>query len=92
MSENELPPGERGITRRRLIRDSGIVGLALAGSGALGPGRSLGAVLARAEVAAAYTLTPEEEEGPFYVAIEKIRKNIVMGRARRAAHSSGSRS
>jgi protocatechuate 3,4-dioxygenase beta subunit len=30
--------------------------------------------------ATACTLTPEQEEGPFYVALEKIRSNIVAGR------------
>ena len=34
----------------------------------------------RRRVRAAPRLTPEQEEGPYYVALEKIRKNITLGR------------
>ena len=72
-----------GLTRRRLLQHAGVLGLAAAAGGTLGAGRSLGAIDSTAAVAAsasALTLTPEQEEGPFYVALEKIRKNITLGR------------
>jgi protocatechuate 3,4-dioxygenase beta subunit len=75
----EVPPG---ITRRRLLRNAGVLGGALVAGGALGGG-GLAAVTragAAATLAGALTLTPEQEEGPFYVALEKIRKDIRLGR------------
>jgi protocatechuate 3,4-dioxygenase beta subunit len=71
------------LTRRRslaLLGSSG-AGLVLAG----GAGRAASA-LARseghdhvAEAARACTLTAEQEEGPFYVAVDDVRENIVVG-------------
>ena len=59
-----------------------MLGLAAAAGGTLGAGRSLAAIdsTALSPPASALTLTPEHEEGPFYVALEKIRKNITLGR------------
>jgi protocatechuate 3,4-dioxygenase beta subunit len=73
------------MTRRR--------SLALLGSGAglaaLGSAGGLAAVLAPpadgddyvAQASAACTLTAEQEEGPFYVALEQVRSDIVGGQA-----------
>lgn len=72
-----------GLTRRGLLRQAGVVGVAAAAGGSLGVGRGLAAIGATALVtstASALALTPEQEEGPFYVSIEKIRKNITLGR------------
>jgi protocatechuate 3,4-dioxygenase beta subunit len=66
------------ITRRRLLRRAGALGIAAAAGGALGL-----PVVDDAEAAsfgAKLTLTPEQEEGPFYVALEKIRKDVRLGR------------
>jgi protocatechuate 3,4-dioxygenase beta subunit len=52
-----------------------------AGAVLLGGPRLLGASpVADALAATACTLTPEQEEGPFYVDLDKIRSNIVGGR------------
>lgn len=71
------------ITRRRglTLLGTGGAGLLLAGAG------GLGSALARttdgddyvAGAAAACTLTAEQEEGPFYVALEQVRHDIVAG-------------
>ena len=71
------------ITRGRLLRDAGALGLVAAGvGGGLGAGRAVAASASAAALSSAATLrlTPEQEEGPFYVAIEKIRKDITLGR------------
>jgi protocatechuate 3,4-dioxygenase beta subunit len=59
-----------------------VLGAALgAGVVLLGGARVLGvSQVGDALAASACTLTPEQEEGPFYVALEKIRSNIVGGR------------
>jgi protocatechuate 3,4-dioxygenase beta subunit len=70
-----------GLTRRRLLQHAGVLGVAAAGAGAFGTGRSLAALRSSATAASpTLTLTPEQEEGPFYVALEKIRKSIALGR------------
>jgi protocatechuate 3,4-dioxygenase beta subunit len=71
-----------GITRRRLFQQAGALGIAAAAGGSIGVGPGLSAVSSAAALASAasLTLTPEQEEGPFYVALEKIRKNITLGR------------
>jgi protocatechuate 3,4-dioxygenase beta subunit len=71
-----------GLTRRRLLTQAGVLGLAAAAGGTLNAGRGLAAAqtTAAATTASALALTPEQEEGPFYVALEKIRKNITLGR------------
>jgi protocatechuate 3,4-dioxygenase beta subunit len=71
---------QSGLTRRRLLGHAGVVGVAFAGGGVIGVGRSLAAVSSSESAASALALTPEQEEGPFYVALEKIRKNITLGR------------
>jgi protocatechuate 3,4-dioxygenase beta subunit len=67
------------LTRRQTLGAAG-----LAGAGVLlSAGRRLplldggGATAA----SAACTLTPEEEEGPYYVSLERVRRNIVGGRS-----------
>jgi|SRR5581483_3133689 len=64
----------RGLTRRRLLRRAGVAGLAVALGGAQ-------ALEAAAEAdGGVLPLTPEQEEGPFYVALEQIRRDIRAGR------------
>jgi protocatechuate 3,4-dioxygenase beta subunit len=65
------------LTRRRLLRDAGLAGATLLGGAALLPARGLAATTA----AGALHLTPEETEGPFYVALERVRRDIRLGRA-----------
>jgi protocatechuate 3,4-dioxygenase beta subunit len=65
------------ITRRRLLRHAGVLGVAAATGGALGFGADDADA---ADYGAKLTLTPEQEEGPFYVALEKIRKDVRLGR------------
>jgi protocatechuate 3,4-dioxygenase beta subunit len=75
--------GDAALTRKRLLRDAGLLGVALVGGGSLGVGRGLAeltGLTASAAAASALILTPEQEEGPYYVALEKIRKNISLGR------------
>jgi protocatechuate 3,4-dioxygenase beta subunit len=65
------------LSRRRMLQ--GVPG---AGAGAvlLGAPRLLGAgPVEQAAAASACTLTPEQEVGPFYVALERIRSNIIGG-------------
>jgi hypothetical protein len=71
-----------GLTRRRLLRDAGPLGGTLLVGGSLGTEHALAglgstAVAARAQTA--LSLTPEQEEGPFYVALEKLRKKVRLG-------------
>src|ERR1700759_1326186 len=65
------------VSRRRLLQQAGALGLTVAAGGALG---ALPEPAEAADLASALALTPEQEQGPFYVAIEKIRKNITLGR------------
>jgi protocatechuate 3,4-dioxygenase beta subunit len=70
---------ENHLTRRQTL---GAIGVA--GAGALLAGRlPLGTLdsVSPAEAAAACALTAEQEEGPFYVDLERIRKNVVGGRS-----------
>jgi len=70
---------DSGITRRHLLRQAGAAGVAAAVGGAL----DLGRLAAEADAAVdhpALRLTPEQEEGPFYVALEKIRRDVRLGR------------
>jgi protocatechuate 3,4-dioxygenase beta subunit len=71
-----------GISRRRLLHQARALGIAAAAGGSIGAGPGLAAAASAAAFASAasLTLTPEQEEGPFYVALEKIRKNITLGR------------
>ncbi len=75
--------GGGGLTRRRLLQQAGVLGVAAAAGGTIGAGRSVAAAGAAAALASAasLTLTPEQEEGPFYVAIEKVRRNVKLGQA-----------
>ena len=66
------------MTRRQAL--TAALGLG-AGAMLLGAPTLLGgSALDEAYAATACTLTPEQEEGPFYVDLEKIRSNIVGGR------------
>jgi protocatechuate 3,4-dioxygenase beta subunit len=64
------------FTRRGLLRRAGAAGLAAAVGGSLGTFHDEDAFGGAARL----VLTPEQEEGPFYVALDKIRKNITAGR------------
>jgi protocatechuate 3,4-dioxygenase beta subunit len=69
-------------TRRRVLRDLGGAGLLGAGLAGAGSGLLAGSRLAAAPaLAAACTLTAEQEEGPYYLDLEKIRKNVTEGRS-----------
>jgi protocatechuate 3,4-dioxygenase beta subunit len=68
-------PVER--TRRSALK---AVFAASAGAVLLGGPRSLGTSADEALAASACTLTAEQEEGPFYVALNRIRSNIVGSR------------
>jgi protocatechuate 3,4-dioxygenase beta subunit len=82
MSDHDPP---HLFTRRRSLALLGSTG---AGLVALGSG-GLGAAFARtadgddhvADAASACTLTAEQEEGPFYVAVDDVRQDIVLGQA-----------
>jgi protocatechuate 3,4-dioxygenase beta subunit len=64
-----------------LLQRAGTLGLVAAGVGGIGADGSLAALRARTlATGSTLALTPEQEEGPFYVGIEKIRKNITLGR------------
>ena len=65
--------------RRSLLRHTAGAGLGVASLGLLGGGRLLGGDDAVA--APACTLTAEQEEGPYYLDLEKIRRNITEGEA-----------
>jgi protocatechuate 3,4-dioxygenase beta subunit len=80
-----------GRTRRAVLRDAGAAGLGLAGIGLLGCGEddaASPASTAAAETATgtgtstpACTLAPEMTEGPYYVDLERVRRNITEGSA-----------
>jgi protocatechuate 3,4-dioxygenase beta subunit len=77
---HDRSPG--GISRRRVLQQAGALGLAATVGGAV-VGRQVlvpDAAEAAASAAAGLTLTPEQEEGPFYVALEKVRRTITLGR------------
>jgi protocatechuate 3,4-dioxygenase beta subunit len=66
------------LSRRQILQTALGAG---AGAVLLGGPRLLGgSAAAEALAVSACTLTPEQEEGPFYVALERIRSNIVGGR------------
>jgi protocatechuate 3,4-dioxygenase beta subunit len=67
-------------TRRRVLRDiggAGLLGAGLAGTRVLG----VSPLAAAPALAAACTLTAEQEEGPYYLDLEKIRRTITEGRS-----------
>jgi len=67
---------DRGVTRRHVLEGLAGAGAGLAGARLLGT--PLGASPAQA---AACTLTAEQEEGPYYLDLEKIRKNVTEGKS-----------
>lgn len=77
---------KRLMTRRRSLALLGSGGAVLWGTGVTG---SVGSAFARAsdgddyvaDAAKACSLTAEQEEGPFYVALEQVRADIVDGQA-----------
>ena len=80
-SESHDPPAA-GLSRRRVLQKAGALGLAATVGGGIA-GRKLAvpdAAEAASSTAAGLALTPEQEEGPFYVALEKIRHDITLGR------------
>jgi protocatechuate 3,4-dioxygenase beta subunit len=69
------PEDARLLTRRQTLAAGVAASAGLIATPALGL-LGLGATPA---LASAISLTPEQEEGPYYVALEQIRKNIVIG-------------
>ena len=65
-----------GVTRRRILQGLAGTGAGLAGARLLGTPLTTSPALA-----AACTLTAEQEEGPYYLDLEKIRKNITEGKS-----------
>lgn len=81
-----MPAEQNGlITRRRglALAGTGGVGLWIASLGGLNPAfaRSTDGDDYVADAAAACSLTAEQEEGPFYVAVDDVREDIVLGQA-----------
>ena len=74
-----MSPENTILTRRQALRAFGAGAGLAAGAVLLGAPQRLGAAMPEA-VAAACTLTPEQEEGPFYVGLDRIRSNIVGSR------------
>src|ERR1700722_13246631 len=79
MSSNE----HQLITRRRSLAllSSGGAGLLIAGKGGFGTAfaRTADGDGYVANAAKACTLTAEQEEGPYYVAVDDVREDIVLG-------------
>jgi protocatechuate 3,4-dioxygenase beta subunit len=76
--------GGRGLTRRQTLGAAGVAGAGLlfAGVGGKAAGLLDGGDEAIAKQArSCLRLTPEQEEGPFYVDLEKVRADIVEGQA-----------
>ena len=66
-----------GLTRRQSLAAAGIASAGLIVAPVLGfPEIGVAPALA-----AALTLTPEQEQGPYYVALDKVRSDIVDGQA-----------
>src|SRR2546421_5325827 len=80
-NDRYLPRMEELVTRRgSLVRLAGLLGGAI-GFGAWKVGSSAGAgPAAVASGAVKCVLTPEQTEGPYYIANEKLRRNITDGR------------
>jgi protocatechuate 3,4-dioxygenase beta subunit len=73
-----MPDQPLNLSRRQILQTA--LG---AGAGAIllgGPRLLGGSPIDEAYAASACTLTPEQEEGPFYVALNRIRSNITGGR------------
>jgi len=77
--------GRQLMTRRRSL---GLLGSSGAGLLIAGTSGQFGTALARSEghdyvadAARACTLTAEQEEGPFYVAVDDVREEIALGEA-----------
>jgi protocatechuate 3,4-dioxygenase beta subunit len=68
---------DQGVTRRRILQGLAGTGAGLAGARLLGSPLAASPALA----AASCTLTAEQEEGPYYLDLEKIRKNITEGKS-----------
>jgi len=86
------PENQTGRTRRAVLRDAGAAGLGLAGIGLLGCGDDSGTGTSTSTAAAettagsgaatpACTLAPEMTEGPYYVDLERVRRDITEGSA-----------
>jgi protocatechuate 3,4-dioxygenase beta subunit len=83
MTEHDHEARERALTRRQTLGLAGAAGSALALGGLTG--RAISGLAGTDEVDAATAakacrLTPEVTEGPFYVDLEKIRRDITEGR------------
>jgi protocatechuate 3,4-dioxygenase beta subunit len=80
MNTHENPPDEQTMTRRgSLVRLAGLAAAAIGGS-ALEADTAGAGPAAIASGAITCVLTPELTEGPYYIADEKLRRNITEGR------------
>ncbi len=79
MHDDEIAHIRRpGLTRRETLAAAGAAAFGLT----LGPGlASLPGLGASSALGASVLLTPEQEEGPYYVDLERVRRNIVAGQA-----------
>jgi protocatechuate 3,4-dioxygenase beta subunit len=77
--------GGRGLTRRQTLGAAGVAGagmlLAGVGGGAAGLLGDGGEEAVAKQAKSCLRLTPEQEEGPFYVDLEQVRADIVEGQA-----------
>lgn len=79
---------EPKLTRRSsLLRFGGLVAAAM-GAGSLEAETASGGPAAVSSGAVTCVLTPEMTEGPYYIANEKVRRNITEGRPGRRSRSS----
>src|SRR5438874_1720764 len=80
MNPDENTPDEQTMTRRgSLVRLAGLAAAAIGGS-ALEAGTAGAGPAAVASGAITCVLTPELTEGPYYIANEKVRRDITEGR------------
>ncbi|MEN3281259.1 MAG: hypothetical protein V7607_2399 [Solirubrobacteraceae bacterium] len=72
-----MTPTDHGVTRRGALRGLGRAGLGLAGLGLFGPKDFEDEAFSATP---SCTLVAEQEEGPYYLDLDKVRKNITEGR------------
>jgi protocatechuate 3,4-dioxygenase beta subunit len=72
-----MTPTDYGVTRRGALRGLGGAGLGLAGLGLFGPKDFEDEAFSATP---SCTLVAEQEQGPYYLDLDKVRKNITEGR------------
>ncbi|MGP4001786.1 intradiol ring-cleavage dioxygenase [Streptomyces sp. 8N706] len=86
---DEPAPGRTGASRRTVLTTLGGTALSLAAAGLAAPSalgktqddRRAPAPTGSPRLSAACVLTPEQTEGPFYLDLETVRRNITEGKA-----------